>query len=173
MEMDISDVYYDGYYIGSEQSRFDNTTKAIGIQLAEQFGAIGIYNAKAPNPNVFASTHAQVFPDLPTLLSPACGSQNSFVGFLANQFNDSGDEHTTPKNDQAPLIIVIRSLYGFRVNVQNATAPFFLVPSESYSPYWQSQRFIARSFSYRGQWILKRGVCKQDRQLCHGIRLFA
>ena len=136
--MSIRYVFYDGYYIGSSQSQFDNISRTIGLNPAAKFGAVSIYGTKGNNPRLFASTNAENFSNMTSLLTAACNSQNTFVGFLDNQTEGAVTYQLLITPNQTPAITVTTSALGFRVTVQNASSPFFLVLSESYSPYWKA-----------------------------------
>ncbi|MDG6999425.1 MAG: hypothetical protein JRN15_09960 [Nitrososphaerota archaeon] len=136
--MSIRDVFYDGYYSGSSPTKFSTSALQIGLQSVANFSAISIFQTQQSNPEIFVSTTAQGFSDVPSLLTAACISRTNFLGFVYDQLNKPLSAYATSETSNPPSVAISASSDGFNVKVHNATSSFFVVLSQAFSPYWEA-----------------------------------
>lgn len=134
--LNVRFVYYDGYYTGSNALQFGIISHSIGLEPTRTFGSIELYQVASPNPHIFSSTNPVSAPSLPQLLSLACSSTGNFLGFVNGSVGNSAGQNVSGSHMVPPSLDVSSTEFGFSVKVVNATAPFYLVLSEGFSPYW-------------------------------------
>jgi hypothetical protein len=72
------------------------------------------------------------------MLTSACNSSGTYLAFLKDQVDGATLNVSSPPEPSPPIIETSSDSLGYQVSVENATTPFYLVLSESFSPYWQA-----------------------------------
>jgi hypothetical protein len=131
-------VFYDGYADGSDPQAFQEITPFLGLQSSTVFGSVYLYATSSYDPHIYASTNVTIENDLSTMLTSACSSSGTYLAFLKDQVDGPTLNVSSPPKSSAPIIESSSDSLGYTVSIENATSPFYLVLSESFSPYWQA-----------------------------------
>jgi hypothetical protein len=131
-------VFYDGYADGSNPQAFQKIAPSLGLEPSNVFGSIHLYATSSHNPHIYASTNFTIENDLSTLLASACSSSGNYLGFLKDQVDKTTLNAASSQKLSSPTVASSSDGLSYRISIQNATSPFYLILSESFSPYWQA-----------------------------------
>jgi hypothetical protein len=131
-------VFYDGYVDGSDTQTFQRIAPSLGLEPSAVFGSVYLYATSSYDPHIYASTRVTIENDLSTLLATACNSSGTYLAFLKDQMGGATLNASSSPRPASPIIESSSDSSGYKVSIENATTPFYLVLSESFSPYWQA-----------------------------------